>query len=153
MPIMKTLISTTYETSPFLAGKKIKSQAKWYLFGRSYICFSISSPAFKPKKETPDLLVPYLHFGEFTPDTGQIVHPTIRNLRRLLEDHSGLGNLFMFLVIFGKLYPECMGLARRLFRVDGLDCFGVSINDVFWFAFEKFHSFVPFVHVVGILAK
>ena len=40
---MKTFISTTYETSPFLAGKKIKSQAKWHLFGRSYF-FSISSP-------------------------------------------------------------------------------------------------------------
>ena len=38
---MKTFISTTYKTSPILAGKKIKSQAKWYLFGD---IFSISSP-------------------------------------------------------------------------------------------------------------
>ena len=44
---MKTfIISTAYETS-FLAGRKIKSQAKWYLFGRSY--FFLFEPWYKYK--------------------------------------------------------------------------------------------------------
>ena len=44
---MKTFISTAYETS-FFSGREIKSQAKWYLFGRSYFFF-LFEPWYKYK--------------------------------------------------------------------------------------------------------
>ncbi len=100
-----------------------------------------------------DSLISYFHLGKFTPNTSQVVNTTICDFCRFLKYHPRLCNLFMFLVKFGKLNPECMRFPCGLLRVDSLDGFSVRVDDVFWFAFEKFNSFVPFVNIVWVLTK
>ena len=100
-----------------------------------------------------DSLISYFHLGKFTPNTSQVVNTTICDFCRFLKYHPRFSDLFMFLVKFGELNPECMRFSCGLLRVDSLDGFSVRVDDVFWFAFEKFNSFVPFVNIVGVLTK
>ena len=104
-------------------------------------------------KKTSHLLIPYFHFGKFAPDAGQIINATVGDFCRFLENHPRLGDLLVFLVKLRELDPERVRFARRLFWFYRLNRFGVGVDDVFRFPFEKFHSLVPFVYVVWVLTK
>ena len=97
--------------------------------------------------------MPDLHFAKLAPHTSQIVHFTVVYFSSFIKYHSCLSQLTMLLVKLCKLHPKSVRFARRQFGVHRLNCLCVRVNDFFRFSLVQFHSFMPFVYIVGILTQ